>query len=81
MTREEAIKRLKEYAKYSYGIWHNDEEDPKAFDMAIEVLQAEIVRCKDCKYHNGETKGCTRNPSVEKWENDDYCSYGERREE
>ena len=41
MTREEAIKRLKEYAQYSYGIWHNDEEDTKAFDMAIEALSAE----------------------------------------
>lgn len=40
MTREEAIKRLKEYAPFSYGIWHNDEEDTKAFDMAIEALQA-----------------------------------------
>lgn len=38
MTREEAIQRLKEYAQYSYGIWHNDEEDTKAFDMAIEAL-------------------------------------------
>lgn len=47
----------------------------------IEGQATEIVECKDCKYYNGETKGCTRNPSVEKWENDDYCSYGERREE
>lgn len=38
MTREEAIMLLKEYAQYSYGIWHNDEEDTKAFDMAIEAL-------------------------------------------
>ena len=44
MTREEAIKRLKEYAQYSYGIWHNDEEDTKAFDMAIEALQADAVQ-------------------------------------
>ena len=63
MTREEAIKRLKEYAQYSYGIWHNDEEDTKAFDMAIEALQAEyiipsgevvftieVVLCKDCRH-------------------------------
>lgn len=41
MTREEAIKRLKEYAAYSYGIWHDEEEDTKAFDMAIEALSAE----------------------------------------
>lgn len=51
MTRDEAIKRLKEYAQYSYGIWHNNEEDTKAFDMAIDALQAEpVVRCKDCRW-------------------------------
>ena len=44
MTREEAIKRLKEYAQYSYGIWHNDEEDTEAFNMAIESLSAEAVQ-------------------------------------
>ena len=46
MTREEAIKRLREYAQYSYGIWHNDEEDTKAFDMAIEALQREEAEAK-----------------------------------
>ncbi len=44
MTREEAIKRLKEYAQYSYGIWHDNEEDAKAFDMAVEALSAESVQ-------------------------------------
>jgi len=53
----------------------------EAFDMAIEALQVEIVRCSMCKYYNWETKGCIRNPSVEKWENDDFCSYGERIED
>lgn len=36
-----------------------------------------IVRCKNCMYYNAETKGCERNPSVEAWEENDYCSYGE----
>lgn len=43
MTREEAIKRLMEYEAYAYGIWHNEEKDTKAFDMAIEALSAEAV--------------------------------------
>lgn len=43
MTREEAIKVLRDYSQYSYGIWHNDEEDTKAFDMAIEALSADAV--------------------------------------
>ena len=41
MTREEAIKRLREYEQYAYGIWHNEEEDTKAFGMAIEALRRE----------------------------------------
>lgn len=41
MNREEAIKRLVEYAQYSYGIWHNGEEDYKAFYMATEALKAQ----------------------------------------
>ena len=49
MTREEAIKRLREYAQYSYGIWHNDEEDAKAFEMAIEALQT-IDNCDQCEW-------------------------------
>lgn len=40
-----------------------------------------VVRCKDCRYWNSETKGCKRNPSVEAWYETNFCSYGERREE
>ena len=38
----------------------------------------EVVRCKDCKYRNWETNGCNRNPCVEPWLEDDYCSYGKK---
>ena len=41
---------------------------------------AEVVRCKGCRWWNSETNGCKRNPSVEAWHEDDFCSYGERRE-
>ena len=37
----------------------------------------EIIECKDCKHYNPMTKGCKRNPSVEGWEKNDFCSYGE----
>lgn len=49
----------------------------------------EVVRCKDCKYYkpqtrsitwNNTTKYCCRGANV-KVNEDDYCSYGERREE
>lgn len=39
MTREEAIQRLKEYSQYAYGIYHNEQKDEEAFDMAIEALK------------------------------------------
>ena len=35
-----------------------------------------MITCKDCIHYNAETKGCKRNPSVEAWEENDYCSYG-----
>ena len=54
MTKEEAIKRLKEYAKYSYCIWHNDEEDIKAFDIAIEALS--VIDIVDLTNGNTITK-------------------------
>lgn len=41
---------------------------------------SEIVRCKDCKHYNSETHGCKRSPSVEPWWEEDFCSYGTRKE-
>ena len=43
--------------------------------------EVSVVRCKDCKWWNTETYGCNRNPCVEQWHEDDFCNYGERREE
>ena len=41
---------------------------------------APVVRCKDCKWRNWETNGCDRNPCVEPWFENDFCSYGERKD-
>ena len=53
-----------------------------AFEKLIKrqttIDAVEVVRCEDCKYWNGETKGCVRNPCVEPWRKNDFCSYGER---
>ena len=38
-----------------------------------------VVRCKDCKYHNN--LWCPMIPAFEWTEDDDFCSYGERKEE
>lgn len=53
------------------------------------VDDVEVVRCKDCRYYKQETKGdCFRcnvfTGSYElgfPTEEDDFCSYGERKEE
>ena len=49
-------------------------------DEGLLRLVQDLVRCKDCMYYNAETHGCERNPSVEGWSKDDYCSYGTRKE-
>lgn len=58
LTREEAIKRIKEF-----GLYHAIEDLPnstktvEAFNMAIEALKANIVYCYECKY-NGSCRQC-----------------------
>lgn len=47
-------------------------------DCPLVEEKTELVRCKDCKHWNGETHGCTRNPSVEPWFESDYCNYAAR---
>lgn len=42
------------------------------------VPTIDIVRCKECKYWIEMTHGCDRNPCIEPWWEEDYCSYGER---
>ena len=44
---------------------------------AINLNVVPVVRCKNCKHRNWETNGCNRNPCVEPWNEDDFCSYGE----
>ena len=50
-------------------------DESKYFD--IEYVR-DVVTCGDCKYWNMVSNGCMRNPSVEGWQADDFCSYGER---
>lgn len=85
MTREEAIKIIDCYDIGFYDL--SGEKIPAdkladAFDMAIEALQTEVVRCKDCRYRelDGEITHfylCRINErSVD---DDDYCAWGERK--
>lgn len=62
--------------------WKNDNCDEcnifKAYCEGARRAKNSIVRCKDCRWWNSETKGCKRNPSVEAWYETDFCKYGER---
>ena len=42
----------------------------------------EVIRCKDCKWYDGKSKGCNRSGGLTMYPlyEYDYCSYGERRE-
>lgn len=40
----------------------------------------EVIRCKYCDHWNKKTHGCDRNRLFEYWEEDDFCSFGVRRE-
>ena len=40
----------------------------------------EVVRCKDCKYHAEFSSKCNKLNLTPMWPND-YCSYGERKDE
>lgn len=44
----------------------------------IGIPTIEVVRCEECENFNPMTHGCKRSPSVEPWQENDFCSYGER---
>ena len=42
--------------------------------------EVQVVRCKDCKYHSwGKYCKLTGDPE-DIWNDDDFCSFGERKE-
>lgn len=66
--------------------WKNDNCDEcnifKAYCEGARMAKASIVRCKDCHYWYKKMNKCNRCPSISgNWGTNDFCSYGERREE
>ena len=101
MKKEEAIKWVDDrmcYGRGTFTINHlpNFDECWEAGCMAIEALQIDLVRCKDCKHR--ETDDCPmyrtewvifeyydghadNNEIVHDYTTDNgYCNYGERKE-
>lgn len=84
MDRNEAIKWLEAAGKY-FGLlpceFWQDNKISEALDLAIEALSAEavqLVRCKDCRHRDLFSCPLADNDFQK---DDDYCSWGERREE
>ena len=79
MTREEAIDILRTRIVPTKN-WN---EIRTAIDMAIEALQTDVVRCKDCKQRRVEGD-CTHYYYCDfmgsMCGDNEYCSFGERRE-
>ena len=94
MTREEAIKLLKQYQGYE-PMFPDGETLKHAFDLTDEtvdtlltalrpVSREQVILCKDCMYWQGNNGGY---PHPEcRWghdetpDEDDYCSFAERLE-
>jgi len=89
MSRYIDADKLKEkmmYAELSF----KDNRPTKSFNFykaedvdaqtAADVV--EVVRCKDCKYHNNRTEFCKQWSvfGTVKSDRNDFCSYGERAE-
>lgn len=62
-----------------------DEVDRRGVETCIAVLEdmqtvdaVEVVRCRECKYHNKPP--CPMRLSFNWTEDNDFCSYGERKE-
>ena len=85
MTREEAIDVIRYLDDQC--IWQEDciqvggcNHCKEAINMAIEVLQTEVVRCKDCIHYEsdgGALMVCRIDDMVV--DDTDYCSHGERK--
>ena len=74
MTREEAIKTLRELWRETNDSWYEE-----TFNMAIKALSVDIVRCGECKhwYNDADTGTACEFTNMHE-DADGYCSYGER---
>lgn len=82
MTKDEAIKTLQELWRETNDSWYEE-----AYNMAIESLQTDIVRCKDCIYWQSGDMGTGEvyEPYCEMLDTETdesaFCSDGQRRKE
>jgi len=87
MNKAEAIVILEEVKMFDDSMYQYNSKYMDALNMAIEALQTvtihmygqtELIRCKDCKYFNGNGEWCDYDRHVF---NEDFCSSAERKED
>ena len=66
--------------KYIRGEIHFDDECDM-IDKCPTVDAVFVVRCKDCKYNSGDKKCLNPDSFIAVPADDDFCSYGQRKEE
>ena len=82
----DADKLLEIYKKWIPQLLSKEDEgDRRGVETCIMVLEdmqtvdaVPVVRCRECKYHNKPT--CPMRLSFNWTKDDDFCSYGERKE-
>ena len=84
MKHVDVIERLQRIRQF-YRDTIEDYTAVEAVDMAISALEKQekdrwipVIRCEDCKYY-GSRRWCELHSSV--FDDNAFCSYGERREE
>lgn len=87
MTREKAIQTIE--VAIAEVEWEYPMDYAAAFEMAIEALLGlEVVRCRECKLWDADPDSYGKDDgpkgkcmkSFEKTFDDDFCSYGERKD-
>ena len=82
----DADKLLEIYKKWIPQLLSKEDEgDRRGVESCIMVLEdmqtvdaVPVVRCRECEYHNKPT--CPMRLSFNWMKDDDFCSYGERKE-
>ena len=86
MTRKEAIDWFERQIKSMFATQTYIESDKyRAYRMAIEALQTDIVRCGECKWYEqqrvGKSGTCIYGKPIYIVCNDmNFCSFGKRKE-
>lgn len=71
--------------EYSKGLFHGCETDMSLIDEIPAANVVEVVRCKNCKYCDYKPSvigcACFKDGLLRNMKENDFCSYGERRED